>query len=192
MVRMMSVFVILALAASLCFAADVTPKTFGAAPTLKEATPISQITKEPAKFVDKDVLIAGKIVSMCQHKGCWVELEAADSSRILCKSMDESVHFSKDCLNQMAQIEGKVVYEAKKVEKTEMKSEKGEKPHACPSPKLMVSLKGGTVMFAEASKIPEVAPEPKKDGAPATAPVAPVEVKKDAPKVEEKPAPAGK
>ncbi len=113
MIRFVTILVIIALCAGLASAEPVT-KTFGTAPTLTAATAISKLNSEPQTFVDKDVLVTGKVVNMCQHKGCWLEIEAADSSRILCKSFGDKVTFSKDVLGQMIQLQGKLVIDKPK------------------------------------------------------------------------------
>jgi hypothetical protein len=190
MLRFTTVLVIVALCAGFAFAAPVT-KTFGKAPSLTEATAISKLNSEPQTFVDKDVLVTGKVVNMCQEKGCWVEIEAADSSRILCKSFGDKVTFSKDVMGQTIQLQGKLVMDKPKAmdEMVEMKAEAKEAkaeekapkaevkdakveaktaeapkaevadakaemkdaktPHACPVNKVMISIEGATVRFAD-------------------------------------------
>jgi hypothetical protein len=147
--RFVAIMAIVAFCFTLGFAADATPapKTFGKAITLKEATPISKINAEPTKYADQNVLVAGKVISVCQGMGCWVELET-DSARIICKSMDESIHFPKDCAGSIVQVQGKVLYDVKASGKAEMKSEEGMKPHACPAPKVKISIDGATLQMA--------------------------------------------
>lgn len=163
MFRYVVVVAIIAFCFTLSFAADAAPsaKTFGKEITLKEATPISKLNAEPAKYVDKDVLVAGRVVSVCQGSGCWVELEAADSSRIICKSMDESVHFPKGCVGSAVQVQGKVLYDAKASGKAEMRKEEGMPVHACPAPKVKVSIHGARMELAVAN--PEKKVEKKEE-----------------------------
>jgi hypothetical protein len=152
MFRSTAILVTLVLVAGIALA-EATTKTFGKPVTLKESNPISKLNTEPDNFKDKPVLVTGKIVDMCAHSGCWVEVLAPDSSRIICKSMDESVHFSKDCLGQIVQVQGKLMVDAKAKNTTEVKKHEGEgEAHACPAPKVMVSLEGATVQFTDAEK----------------------------------------
>lgn len=149
MSRLVAAIALLSILAGFCFAGTNT-KTFGKEPTLTEPTAISALSKEPGKYADQTVLLTGKIVGMCMESGCWVRLLSPDSSTVICKSLDESIHFSKNCLGQQARIQGKVMYDKKAPDKDEMKSENGGPAHACPAPKLLVSLEGGIVEFAEA------------------------------------------
>jgi hypothetical protein len=124
-------------------------KTFGKAPTLTESVAISKLNSTPADYVDKNVLVTGKIVDMCRHSGCWVEIEAADSSRIICKSLDESVHFTTDCIGKQVALQGKLMFDGKAPGAVEKKHE-GEAAHSCPAPKVLVSIEGASVNMAAA------------------------------------------
>ena len=130
-------------------------KTYGKAPTLSEPTGIAVVQAEPTKYIDQTVLVIGKIVDVCKGAGCWVEVEAADSSRIICKSLDESVLFPKDVVGKTISLQGKVKYDGKAPGMVMEKHEGGE-AHACPQPKVLISIEGATVASAV-----EVAPAPK-------------------------------
>jgi hypothetical protein len=158
MFRFVAIAVLLSVLAGFAFAAST---TFGKAPTVSEITAISAVNKEPVKFADKTVLLTGKIVSMCPEKGCWVEVLSSDSSHIICKSMDESIHFTKPCLGQTIRVQGKVLYDKKAPGKVEMKSEDGGAPHACPAPNILVSIDGATVELADVAPVAPAA-EPAK------------------------------
>ena len=126
-----------------CLAEPVT-KTYGKAPSVKEPTAISALKTEPVKYKDQTVLVTGKIVDVCQYRGCWLEIEAADSARIICKSLDESVRFPKDVVGKTIQLQGKVLYDTKASDKVTEKKEGGE-AHACPAPQVLVSIEGAIV-----------------------------------------------
>jgi hypothetical protein len=152
MLRSAAIIIILTLLTGIAFA-EATTKTFGKPVTLTESNQIAKLNTEPDSFKDKPVLITGKIIDMCAHSGCWVEVLAPDSSRIICKSMDESVHFSKDCLGQIVQVQGKLMVDTKAKNAVEVKKHEGEgEAHACPAPKVMVSLEGASVQFTNAEK----------------------------------------
>jgi hypothetical protein len=162
MFRFVAVATLVVLITGLCWADTTAVKTFGKAPTITEATPIAGLQKEPAKYVDKSVLVSGRVVDMCRHKGCWVEIESPDSTRIICRSLDESVAFPKDCLGQNIRLQGKVLFDEKASGKKEEKTE--GVPHTCPAPKLMVSIEGATVEFAPpTTDVKEQKVEEKKD-----------------------------
>jgi hypothetical protein len=96
--------------------------------------------------------VTGTVVDMCRHKGCWVEIMNPDSSHIICKSLDESVVFSKDCLGQQIALQGKLIFDAKAKNTVEAKKEAADAPaHACPAPKVLVSIEGANVTFAAAT-----------------------------------------
>lgn len=127
-----------------CAANKSQTRLFGTEPTLNEPVAIATLTGEPAKFVDHEVLVTGRIANMCMHMGCWVEIEQADKSTIICKSLDESVLFSKDCLGKEISLQGTLMYDPDAPgEVQEQKA--GEAPHACPAPQVLVSIKGARV-----------------------------------------------
>ncbi|MCB1058850.1 MAG: DUF4920 domain-containing protein [Calditrichaeota bacterium] len=119
-------------------------QTFGEAPTLKHSANVTELNANPAAYVDQDVLISGKVVDMCMHMGCWVEIEQADNSKILCKSLDESVTFPQETLGKEIELQGKLMYDENAPGYVEEKGE-GEEAHACPAPAIMVAIKGAKV-----------------------------------------------
>lgn len=146
---------------NVCFAgSEAATKVYGKAPTVTEVTAISALQAEPTKYTDQTVLLSGKIVDVCKGSGCWVEVEAADSSRIICKSLDESVLFPKDVVGRTIQVQGKVMFDAKAPGMKMAKHEGGE-AHACPAPKVLLSIEGATVASA-VEAVPVTAPE-KRD-----------------------------
>lgn len=128
-------------------------KTFGKAPTLSEPVAIAVLNTQPAEYVNHSVLITGRIVDLCRHSGCWVEVEAPDSSRIICKSLDESVHFTTDCLGRQVALQGKLMYDRNAPGVVE-KAHAGEAAHACPAPRVLMSVEGATVDLASVPPIP--------------------------------------
>jgi len=143
---------VLCLSVSSSLAVD---KNFGAAVTLEEATPIASINEKPADFADQDVLVTGKVVGMCMHSGCWVMIESG-KDQILCRSLDESIHFSTDVLEQPVTLQGKLLYDKEAPGAVE-KAHEGEEPHACPNPQVMVSITGAVVQVADSE--PEAEPK---------------------------------
>ena len=141
---------------------DSPAKTYGKAPTVKEPTPISMVKAEPVKFKDQVVLLTGTIVDVCKHRGCWVEIESGDSSRIICKSLDETILFPKDVLGRTIQLQGKVMYDAKAPGVVTEKHEGGE-AHSCPAPQVLVSIEGATVAGLAVTDSVSPEPEPKKE-----------------------------
>ncbi|MBU0509421.1 hypothetical protein KKH27_11390 [bacterium] len=127
--------------------------TFGAAPTLTETISIATLTAEPANYVNKDVLVTGEVVAMCMHKGCWVEVRETNGISIICRSLDESIHFTPNCMGKAIRCQGKLIYDPN-APGFEEKQHQGEDPHLCPSPKVLVSLQGATVDLATRTPSP--------------------------------------
>lgn len=120
-------------------------KSFGEEPTLKQASNITELNANPANYVDKDVLVSGTVVDICKHRGCWVEIEQKDKSRILCKSMGDVVTFPQEALGKEISLQGTLMYDPNAVGAVEEKHEGDAESHACPAPAIMVSIKGATV-----------------------------------------------
>ncbi|MCB9357332.1 MAG: DUF4920 domain-containing protein [Calditrichaeota bacterium] len=119
--------------------------TFGEEPTLKRSANITDLNANPAAYVNQDVLVTGKVVDMCKHAGCWVEIEQADHSKILCKSMGDVVTFPQETLGKEITLQGTLMYDENAPGYVEEKHEEGEEGHACPAPAIMVSITGATV-----------------------------------------------
>jgi hypothetical protein len=120
-------------------------QTFGEEPTLKRTAKVADLNANPAAYVDQDVLITGTVVDMCKHAGCWVEIEQADHSKILCKSMGDVVTFPQETLGKKIELQGTLMYDENAPGAVEEKHEGDEESHACPAPAIMVSIKGAKV-----------------------------------------------
>jgi hypothetical protein len=154
--------------ASLCFAeGESKTKVYGKEITLKEATPIKSINSDPQQYVDKEVLIAGKVVAVCKGMGCWVEVMTPDSQKIICRSLDESVTVPKDCEGRFIQVQGKVKFDKKASGKAEMKAHEGMAAHACPAPKVLVCMEGASFLNVPATSVSTSA-HPATTAAPAS------------------------
>ena len=75
--------------------------------TLSSATPIADITANPAPLVGKTVQVKGKISEVCQSMGCWMMLvDPASKAAIRIKVKDGEIVFPKDSVGKMAVAEG--------------------------------------------------------------------------------------
>ena len=66
-------------ALALCAVVSVTAAEdtkLGAGVSLKEATPIAQVTAKPEEFVGKTIRIDGVATAVCQEMGCWMSVAA--------------------------------------------------------------------------------------------------------------------
>ena len=49
-------------------------KKYGEGVTLKKTTEVSELIDNPEKYVGKKVQISGTVVSVCEHRGCWIDI----------------------------------------------------------------------------------------------------------------------
>ena len=49
-------------------------KKYGKKISIKEKTKISDLIKNPEKYDGKKILVEGKIVNVCENRGCWIEI----------------------------------------------------------------------------------------------------------------------
>jgi hypothetical protein len=52
---------------------------YGSELRIGQATPLSQVVAEPERFADEPVLLHGKLVDVCQRRGCWTILRDGDA-----------------------------------------------------------------------------------------------------------------
>ncbi len=77
--------------------------------TIKEKTAISKILAAPNKFEGKTVLVEGKILEVCQDKGCWIEIAGAkENEKIKVKVEDGVIIFPKEAKGKTALVQGVV------------------------------------------------------------------------------------
>jgi len=83
------------------------PLHLGAPFTLREATPIAELSRHPETYFNRDVRIEGVIASVCRQEGCFVEVvpEDGDGEGILVNFPD-SIRFPVDCAGRRAVVEG--------------------------------------------------------------------------------------
>jgi hypothetical protein len=81
---------------------------FGKEITLKEKTKISEIVANPEAFLDKVVLVEGKVLDVCPKAGCWMELQGENDTKIRIKVKDGDIVFPVSAVGSKAVAEGKV------------------------------------------------------------------------------------
>jgi len=81
----------------------------GAKLTLKKTTKISEILKNPNKFINKKVLVKGTVTSLCSRRGCWMEIVGTEvGERIRIKVRDGVIVFPMSAKGKDAYVEGTV------------------------------------------------------------------------------------
>jgi hypothetical protein len=92
------------LVAVLCLAAET---KLGKPLALTSATPIADITSNPAPLLGKTVQVKGKITEVCQSMGCWMMLvDPGTKAAVKIKVKDGEIVFPKDSVGKMAVAEG--------------------------------------------------------------------------------------
>ena len=79
--------------------------TYGAATTEAGAIPVTRIeaNAKDAKFTGKAV---GKVVSVCQEKGCWMKIERAGAEPMMVKFKDYAFFMPKDIVGKEVVLDG--------------------------------------------------------------------------------------
>ena len=77
--------------------------------TLKEATPIADVVKNPEAFVGKTIRVDGTATAVCQHMGCWMavsESDKADAPTVRLKVEDGVIVFPVSAKGKQVSAEG--------------------------------------------------------------------------------------
>lgn len=82
----------------------------GAPLTLKKQTAIAALETNPAGFVNQTVQVKGKVVEVCEHAGCWMNLvDTKSSAKVRIKVKDGEIVFPKEAIGRIAVAEGTFV-----------------------------------------------------------------------------------
>lgn len=92
--------------------------SYGAGTTANGAIAASQVAAnmKDSKFTGK---ITGKVVSVCQEKGCWMRIENGNSGTIMVKFKDYAFFMPKDIAGEEVVIDGEAM-----VKETSVKQQK--------------------------------------------------------------------
>jgi hypothetical protein len=84
-------------------------KKYGKDLTVTDKTEVSAIVETPAEFEGKTVLIEGTIVDVCEMRGCWIDIAAAEGyEKIRVKVDDGVIVFPMEAKGKTAMVEGEV------------------------------------------------------------------------------------
>jgi hypothetical protein len=83
------------------------PLKLGESLTLKNATPVSELNKNPEKYLGQRVQVEGLIINVCAKRGCWMDI-ASDLpfEKIQIKVVDGEIVFPMEAKGKMARVEG--------------------------------------------------------------------------------------
>ncbi len=108
----------------------------------KEKIGIGNLLQKPEKYIDKEVIVQGKIVDVCQGSGCWVLIEENENS-IIAKSIDHKISFSKDSKGKTCLIKGILRGKIKESCNIEEHNKEG---HKCPTPLYFIEIKSAKII----------------------------------------------
>ncbi|MCG6949225.1 MAG: DUF4920 domain-containing protein [Acidobacteria bacterium] len=75
---------------------------------IDEATPIGEILENPAAFHDREVRIEGRVASVCNEEGCFIEVVPTGGGEGIVVNFPGLVHtFPLDCAGLEAVVEGR-------------------------------------------------------------------------------------
>ncbi len=79
--------------------------TYGAGTTADGAINVNELDK---KFKDNkyEGKITGKVVEVCQEKGCWMKIEKADGEKLMVKFKDYGYFMPKDIVGKEVVLDG--------------------------------------------------------------------------------------
>jgi len=81
------------------------PVQFGAAITLRDATPLSEVMAAPGRYAEGPVLLRGRLTDLCQKKGCWTVLED-EGAVVRVRFHDYGFFLPSEALGRIALVEG--------------------------------------------------------------------------------------
>jgi len=98
-------FVICLAFAGSIYAAD--GKIYGKGITIAEKTKVSDILSDKDKYLGKTVLVEGKIVDVCEKRGCWIEISSdKEFQSIMFKVNDGEMVFPLEAKGRTVLAEG--------------------------------------------------------------------------------------
>ena len=90
-----------------CSDSAIQGEEYGAPLTLAEVTPISEILASPDDYVGKTVQIEGRVLEVCESRGCWIELASDEDFQTMRIKVDDGVIvFPMTARGKLARAEG--------------------------------------------------------------------------------------
>ena len=83
-------------------------RTYGETPTLTKPTTLDRAIEKFPNIADQTILVKGKVIKICQKKGCWMTLQSGGKVlRITFK--DYSFFVPPNIQNRSALVQGKLI-----------------------------------------------------------------------------------
>ena len=87
--------------------ANISSENFGIEISDNVISPMTELFNNADSYLDKNVIIQGKIVDVCPMKGCWIEVKDFDSEKsIRVKVKDGEIVFPQNSKNKEVLVEG--------------------------------------------------------------------------------------
>lgn len=80
--------------------------TFGEKINAKGITSLAQVSKDLAKKDSIETKISGKVLASCPKKGCWMEVELEDKSKMFVKFKDYAFFVPMDIVGKSIVLDG--------------------------------------------------------------------------------------
>lgn len=80
--------------------------TYGAGATAEKAISVNDPKLYTEKYIGK---ISGKVVEVCQEKGCWMKIEKADGDKMMVKFKDYGFFMPKDIVGREVVLDGETI-----------------------------------------------------------------------------------
>ena len=100
---------------------------FGSKIDEKNIIPIAQLVSEMKGKSEMNVKVEGKIISCCQKKGCWMNIDKEDGSQMKVTFKDYGFFVPKDCNGKTAVFQGRAYMDTVTVEMLRHYAEDGGK-----------------------------------------------------------------
>jgi hypothetical protein len=77
--------------------------------TLQETTPLLALGREPARYMEKIVRTRGRVDSVCNHAGCWIDLLPLEGTgaAVFVNPQKKAFTFPLDSSGRLAEVEGR-------------------------------------------------------------------------------------
>jgi len=123
---------------------DQNTMSVGAPVTVEAPVSLASLVESPATFAGETVRLEGTVKAVCQGAGCWVEVQDAQGSSFIARSLDESVLLPKDCVGRKIVVQGVVTALPQEVHEEPEPAEAAG--HVCPKPEYVVATQGAMLL----------------------------------------------
>jgi len=91
---------------------------FGNKITIKEETKVSDVLKEPKKYLEKNILVEGTILNVSAKDGCWLKVSSDKKYQtFIIKANKDEMSFPLDSVGKKVRAEGKIYFNSFKEHK---------------------------------------------------------------------------